>query len=254
MKASPSAAWVVLETEAQPDGDGRGRSRMRDALRAMTTRAMARAGIGVLEMPSCPDLDGLALRAPAAIAAEHMSGRFLAALADDVADYDDLCPPEAVMRLRVALYEPATEDGPAATTPGAACRLAGAPVLRRVLAASPAVLAVAASEAWFGRLAVARPGETVGFDRVRLDAPGAEATAWIKVPGRSSPPGLLASDAPPMDPTPSPGDPAVPSWTAGPVTTVHGPMTVYGGYVGGNQYNNNYGTNHGFGPGRGGRW
>jgi hypothetical protein len=218
---------------------------MSDSVRGMTMAALAGCDIHLVQTPVV-GIDRLVIGLSSAVALERISGRLLHFLARIVEEYDGTCRPEETIRLRVALHEPAPDADTSAAVPRQAHQLADAEVLHRVLAAAPnEVISVAMSDTWFGRLR-----QNAGCDRV-LVADGPEPTAWLKVPGRSHPPGLLPTDRPAEAPSrpasahvPPPGKPPAPMFT------VAGPMTVHGSVVQGDQHNSATHINYGYLPGK----
>lgn len=201
MNASRYYAWVVMDIENWGGRPGFAQSRMQDSLRAIIGRAMSASSIAELPVRRTSRGDGVILAMPTDVAKETIAGSFLKSLNRELRLYDDECPPDEVMRLRVALHAgDALDRGDewAGNSVVVACRLVDSEILRRVLkAASSAVLAIIVSDVWYESVLHERWADPAGYDQVAPRVKDYHGAAWIKVPGLSHPPGLLPSDAPP---------------------------------------------------------
>jgi hypothetical protein len=136
----------------------------------------------------------------ARLAKEVITTEFVEALREAVSEYDANCAPEDSIRLRLALHagEALEGEGEWAGRPvNTVCRLVDSSVLKRVLAASMgSPLAVIVSSGWYD--AMVREGYVPadGYRKVWVEVKTFADIAWVKVPGRSSPPGLLPEDDP----------------------------------------------------------
>jgi hypothetical protein len=172
---------------------------MQDALRGVIDRAMSASAIEDHAVRRTSRGDGVILGIPAEIAKETITGVFLKNLNRELRCYDDECPPEEVMRLRVALHAGDAQDGGeewAGNSVVTACRLVDSEILHRVLTvASSAVLAIIVSDLWYDAVLRERWADPTGYDQVLPRIKDYHGGAWVTVPGFSHPPGLLPSDA-----------------------------------------------------------
>lgn len=205
MNVSRYYALVVTDIENWGGRPGAVQARMQVALRRILERTMAVAGIENAGIRSTSRGDGLIIALPAEVAKELITDRFVKALNRELRTYNDECLPAEVMRLRVALHAGDVHDGGtewAGEAVVAACRLVDSDVLRRVLAAADtAVLALIVSAYWYDAVLGAGWADPTGYDRVQPGLKDYAGDAWIRVPGKSHPPGLLPSDtatAPPL--------------------------------------------------------
>ncbi|MDT5279944.1 MAG: hypothetical protein QOJ20_1139 [Mycobacterium sp.] len=200
MNASRYYAWVVMDIEDWGGRPGSIQSRMQDALRGIIARAKSASSIAEVEVRRTSRGDGVILGIPTEVAKETITGGFLRNLNRELRLYDDECPPDEVMRLRVSLHAGDAQDGGdewAGNSVVVACRLVDSEILHRVLkAASSAVLAIIVSDVWYDAVLRERWADPTGYDQLVPDVKDYDGGAWIKVPGFSHPPGLLPSDAP----------------------------------------------------------
>jgi len=193
-------AWAVLDVEDWSSRPAVNGARIQRALSQLVTESLASADIDPARVVRQPRGDGAILALPGDIAKEVITAEFVEALRGAVSEYDANCDPADLIRLRLALHagEGIAGEGEWAGQPViTACRLVDSPVLKRVLAASTGYsLAVIVSADWYN--AVVREGyvSADGYREVRAEVKSFADFAWIKVPGRSSPPGLLPEDDP----------------------------------------------------------
>jgi len=201
-------ALVVTDIENWGGRPGAIQARMQVALRLILERAMACAGIENAGVRSTSRGDGLIIALPAEVSKELITAGFVKTLNRELRTYDDECPPEEVMRLRIALHAGDVHDGGtewAGEAVVTACRLVDSDVLRRVLnAADTAVLALIVSAYWYDAVLRAGWADPTDYDRVRPGLKDYAGDAWIRVPGKSHPPGLLPSDTATAPPPPAP--------------------------------------------------
>jgi hypothetical protein len=191
-------AWVVLDVEDWSSRPAVNGARIQRALNQLVTQSLASAGIDPGRVARQPRGDGAVLALPGDIAKEVITTEFVEALRGAVSEYAANCDPADLIRLRLALHagEGIAGEGEWAGRPViTACRLVDSAVLKRVLAASTGYsLAVIVSTGWYD--AVVREGYAPadGYREVWTEVKSFTDFAWIKVPGRSSPPGLLPED------------------------------------------------------------
>lgn len=163
-------------------------------------KALRGLGLDPAAVGRQPRGDGAILALPGGIPKEVITTDFVEAIRAATLEYDADCEPEEVIRLRLSLNagEALDGDGEWAGQPViVASRLVDSPVIRRVLAASTGFpLALIISAQWYD--AVIREGYAPGdgYQEVRVTAKSYSGTAWVRVPGRSRPLGLLPEDAP----------------------------------------------------------
>jgi hypothetical protein len=191
-------AWAVLDVEDWSSRPAVSGARIQRALSQLVTQSLASADIDPARVARQPRGDGAVLALPGDIAKEVITAEFVEALREAVSEYDLNCAPADLIRLRLALHagEGLAGDGEWAGRPViTACRLVDSPVLKRVLAASIGYsLAVIVSSDWYN--AVVREGYVAadGYREVWAEVKSFADFAWVKVPGCSSPPGLLPED------------------------------------------------------------
>jgi hypothetical protein len=141
---------------------------------------------------------------PADVPQARIAVQFIEALRSAVVDHDADCEPSEAVRLRVALDNGELRQG----DPGwddqqaiAARDLVGSPVLRRVVAAETRnPLALIASAEWYDSCFGPGPAPADGYREVWVSAGRYRGSAWVRVPGRTRPQGLLPEDDPPARP------------------------------------------------------
>lgn len=200
MNASRYYAWVVMDIENWGGRPGCNQSRMQHALREIIARGMSASSIEEAAIRRTSRGDGVILGIPTEVAKETITSGFLKSLNRELRLYDDECPPDEVMRLRISLHAGDAQDGGeewAGNSVVVACRLVDSEILHRVLkAASSAVLAIIVSDVWYDAVLRERWADPTGYAQVAPRVKDYHGGAWIKVPGFSRPPGLLPSDAP----------------------------------------------------------
>ena len=211
MTISTAHAWVVLDLA--PPGGAAPAVDLRARLQELVSAVLASAGVPEVGVVPGGTPGRLVLTFPPETPPEVVDGPFLDALADRHGDTG------AAGQLTVTLHSGAFADSFAHTV-----RIADAPVLVRVAAASPwAPMVVAASEEW--RDEAGRPGAT----RVRC---GGE-TFWVRVPGAPVVPGLVPSDVAPSS-RPAAG-PRARSRSGGRTVNVEVRRSVHGDQVAGDK-------------------
>jgi hypothetical protein len=198
MRGSRYYAWAVLDVEDWSSRPAVNGARIQRVLSQIVTQSLASVDIDPARVDWQRRGDGALLALPGDIAKEVITTEFVEALREGVSEHDANCAPEDSIRLRLALHagEALEGEGEWAGRPViTACRLVDSSVLKRVLAASKgSPLAVIVSSDWYD--AVVREGYVSpdGYREVWVEVKTFADTAWIKVPGRSSPPGLLPED------------------------------------------------------------
>jgi len=199
-------ALVVVDIENWGGQPGAAQARMQAALRLILERAMVSVGIGSAGVRSTSRGDGMIIALSTEVSKELVTVPLVKALNRELRIYDDECPPDEVMRLRVALHAGDVHDGGtewAGEAVVTACRLVDSDVLHRVLtAADTAVLAVIVSGSWYDAVLRAGWAVSTGYDHVRPAVKDYAGDAWIRVPGKARPPGLLPSDTASEPPPP----------------------------------------------------
>jgi hypothetical protein len=192
--------WAVHAVEEWGRQTANIQQAVRPVLPGLEARALGRSGIDPARVSRSATADGAALALPGEVPLEMIATRFVDELREGVEQYDGECPAGQGIRLRLALHvsaDPARPDGQPGAGLADARHLVDALVLRRVLAAATgSALALIVSDDWY-RAAGHRGGRSSGgYQQVRLGPDETDGTAWVRVPGCSQPPGLLASDRP----------------------------------------------------------
>jgi hypothetical protein len=173
---------------------------IQDALRRIEDRALASARIDRAFVKRQARGDGAILALPADVAKEMITAQFVEALREAIDDHDADCDSRESIRIRLALHAGDVIEGEgewAGQAVIAACRLVDSAVLKRVLAASvPSPLALIVSDDWYD--AVVKEGHVPGqgYRQVWVQEKTFAGRAWVKVPGRTQPPGLRPEDDP----------------------------------------------------------
>ncbi|MFI5694832.1 hypothetical protein ACIA58_23455 [Kribbella sp. NPDC051586] len=141
--------------------------------------------------------DGAVLGFDAAVPKELITTRFVDRLLEGLREHNS-SEPESAMRLRLSMHGGDVLAGPDRWAGDAivlACDLVDSQLLRNVLAAArEASVAVLISEDWYDAVIAAGHAPDDGYRRVTVSEPKCRTTAWVRVPERSQPPGLEATD------------------------------------------------------------
>jgi hypothetical protein len=190
--------WAIHDVEDWSSRPAVIQARIQQVLRRVEARALAEAGLDPVRVGRQSTGDGAVLAIPGDVPKELIATKYVDALCEGIDDHDAECGAAETIRLRLALHageSPAGQDewaGPGIVT---ASRLLEAAVLRRVLAtATGSALALIVSDDWY-RAVVKEgyaPGE--GYQQVWVEAKKFADFAWVRVPGRTQPPGLLPED------------------------------------------------------------
>jgi len=170
-----------------------------------------------------------------------------------VLEHDANCDPAESIRIRLSLHAGDVIEGEgewAGQPVIAACRLVNSAVIRRVLAAAaPSPLALIVSDDWYAAVVKEGYASGQGYQQVWVQEKTFGSLAWVKGPGRTSPPGLRPEDDPGRrHQPPAPQSPAeqVP---ARKYVVKHGNLisdsTFEGDVVFGNKYGNSDPTSRG---------
>jgi hypothetical protein len=198
VSASRHYIWAIHDVEDWSSRPAVLQARIQQALRRIEASALGQAGVDPTRVGRQSTGDGAVLAIPGDVPKELITTKYVDALREGVEEYDAECPAAETIRLRLALHageSPAGQGewaGPGIVT---ASRLVDAPVLRRVLAAATgSALALIVSDDWYR--AVIREGyaSDEGYQEVWVKAKKFANSAWVRVPGRTQPPGLLAED------------------------------------------------------------
>jgi hypothetical protein len=198
VSASRHYIWAIHAVEEWSSRPVVARERIKQVLRRVEARALAQAGIDPARASGQPTGNGAVLALPGDVRKEAIAIRYLEALREGIEDHDAECGAAETIRLRLALHAGAA--GPDEWTgPGiaSAARLLDAPVLHRVLAAATgSALVLIVSDDWYRATVTEGYAAAEGYRPVRLEASESAGHAWIRVPGRSEPPGLTPGDHP----------------------------------------------------------
>jgi hypothetical protein len=207
-------SWAVIDVEGWSSRPAVSASRIQEALRAIEAKALQSLDLSWADVGRQATGDGAILALPSGIPKEKITVDFVEALRVGVLDHDADCNDDEAIRLRLALNAGEAIDGagewsgePVIT----ACRLVDTSVIRRVLAESLGFpLALIVSAQWYD--AVIREGYAPadGYEEVWATTKSYEGTAWVRVPGRTRPLGLLPEDVTrPRQATPAAQGPGV---------------------------------------------
>ena len=221
MKRSRYYAWAALDVENWSGRPAVNEANIQNALRGLEKRALAGAGIDLARVSGRQSRgDGAILALPGDVAKELITAQFVEALRESLLEHDADCDPADSIRMRLSLHAGDVLEGEgewAGQPVIAVSRLVDSAVIKRVLAAAaPSPLALIVSGAWYD--AVVREGHVSdqGYREVRFCEKTFIGSAWVKVPGRTCPPGLLHEDDPRQyREAPSPARPAASVPTAG---------------------------------------
>ena len=203
------------------------------------------------------------LAVPGDFSQEVISTKYVDALCEGIEEHDAECGPGESIRLRLALHageRPAEEDelaGPGVVT---ASSLADSAVLRRVLAAAKgSALALVVSDEWYSAVVKEGNAPAEGYQEVWIEAKRFADWAWVRVPGRTQPPGLLPGDRRPRPGSGGPGTSSASQQAAGAGASIsnYGTIGAFGDFRGatidgnvsfGNNYHGTHGPGHNGGP------
>jgi hypothetical protein len=253
-------AWAVIDVEDWSSRPAVNGARIQRALSQLVTQSLASADIDPARVARQPRGDGALLALPGDIAKEVITTEFVEALREAVSEHDANCAPEDSIRLRLALHagEALEGEGEWAGRPViTACRLVDSSVLKRVLAASKgSPLAVIVSSDWYD--AVVREGyvSADGYREVWVKVKTFADAAWVKVPGRSSPPGLLPEDDVARRRSgANRAAPSSPGLRGSDGSGSHGDVTVHGNVITGGTFEGDvvFGDKHSYGSDRRGQ-
>lgn len=242
--------WVIYDVEAWSRKPAVHGARIQEVLHEIEHQAFLRTGIDPNKVERQPTGDGAVLAIPGDISKELVTTKFVDAVRESVEAHDASCPPGEVIRLRLALHagDGLPGDGEWAG-PGVvlASRLVNSPLLRRVLkAATGSALALIVSDDWYQSIIRQGLAPADGYRQVLAREPEKDfsSLAWVRVPGRGSPPGLTPGDLPGSGAQGSPASPAPghsgsqPSvQAAGETVTVITGSPITGGVSIGNHFN-----------------
>ena len=191
-------SWIVIDAEGWSGGPVRTAADTRDALWTIEDKALSSIGLRLSEVSWRAAGNGSIVALPGDIAKAKVTVRFVEALRQAVLDHDLEYRQGEPIRLRMALNSGEVIDGDGWDDGSAitARQLVDSPVIKRVLAASVrSPLALIMSDEWHN--AVMKEGYAAeGYQEVWVEAEAFRGPAWIRVPGRSWPPGLLPEDDP----------------------------------------------------------
>ncbi len=172
----------------------------RDGLYAVMKRACADAGIGWGDCYHEDRGDGLFLLAPVSVPKCVFVESFPLSLVKELRRYNTGCPPQARIRLRLAIHagELTHDDhGVAGKALNFTFRLSDAPALKEALASSPGLLAVITSTWFFEEVVQHSPaGEPGSYRRAEVGVKETSTVGWICLPDHPYPSATPVSDAP----------------------------------------------------------
>ncbi len=200
---------AVMDMEAWSAQPAAVQAQMQRAFDAIVTAALRHCEIDSAEVGRTSRGDGAILSFPGDVPKERLTEQFVEALRHAIEESNVISPSAATIRLRLALHAGDAIDGGgqwAGRPVVLACRLVDSDLLRRVLAAARGqALAVILSNDWYE--AVVREGHasSAGYEPVLVVEKDLAHEGWVRVPGRTRPPGLLPTDAvPTRQPQPEP--------------------------------------------------
>ena len=251
MSASRHYIWAIHAVEQWSSRPAPVRERIKSVLSRVEARALAQAGVDPARAGRRLTGDGAVLALPGDVRQEAITTRYVDAVREGIEDHDAECEAAETIRLRLALH-----GGPAGpdewTGPGVASvsQLVDAPALHRVLAAATgSALALIVSDDWYRSTVTQGYASGEGYRPVRLATGESPGHAWIRVPGRSEPPGLVPGDLPQRGGRSAADGQAAaaagpPAWTGSTITnsgTIGGVGDFRGAHVEGDvSFGNNY--------------
>jgi hypothetical protein len=210
VSASRHYIWSIHDVEDWSSRPAVIQSSIQQVLRRVEARALARADVDPARVGRQSTGDGAVLAIPGDVPKELITTTYVDALCEGIEEHDAECRAAETIRLRLALHageSPAGQDewaGPGVIT---ASRLLDAAVLRRVLAAATgSALALIVSDDWYRAVIKEGYASSAGYQQVWVEAKKFAGFAWVRVPGRTQPPGLVPEDRPRLsDQSPGPG-------------------------------------------------
>jgi hypothetical protein len=191
--------WVIYDVEDWSSRQAVVGSRIQQVLREIEARALRQVGIDAATVGRQPGGDSAILALPGDVPKELITTTFVDTFCEALEEHDASCPPAETIRLRMVLH---AGDSPAGTDEWAgslvgACRLLESDLLHRVLAAAHgAPLALMVSDDWYRAVIGEGFAPAHGYQEVWVAAKKFGDFAWVRVPGRTWPPGLLPADDP----------------------------------------------------------
>jgi hypothetical protein len=224
---------VVCDVEDWSSRPAVAQQHIQVALSALMDRALVRIGINRSETSRALRGDGMIIVLPGSTDKSLVTTKLVDALREGLIEYTTRAGDDEQIRLRLVLHagDAVIGDGElAGAAVVQACRVVDSDVTRRVLSASqgaPLVLAVTGS--WHQSTIAEGFVSAKGFEKVTAQAKGFTEAVWIRVPGRTSVPGLTATDRP--------GTERMPTEASRPDRASHG-ISISGGVVNGPVFNN----------------
>ncbi len=193
-------SWAVLDVEDWSGRPAVNAANIQRALQRIQTQALTRADIDPARVARQPRGDGAILALPGDVAKELITTQFVEALREAVLEHDADCAPEESIRIRLSLHAGDAIDGEgewAGQSVIVASRLVDSAVIKRVLAASGrSPLALIISGDWYNAVVKEGHASSEGYREVWVTEKTFSGLAWVKVPGRTRPPGVLPEDDP----------------------------------------------------------
>lgn len=200
MRRSRYYAWAVLDVEDWSGRSAVNAANVQSAVKRIEELALADVGINPADVPRQPRGDGSIRALPGDIAKEVITDQFVEALRRVILDYDADCDPEESIRVRLSLHagDVIEGDGEWAGQPViVASRLVDSALIKRVLAAATgSPLALIVSTGWYDAVVKEGHASDAGYQEVWVQEKTFADAAWVKVPGKTRPPGLLLEDDP----------------------------------------------------------
>jgi hypothetical protein len=191
---------AVLDVEDWSSRPAVSAAKIQGALKRIEAQGLAGAGIDPARVGRQPRGDGAILTLPGDVAKELITAQFVEALREAVLEHDADCAPGESIRIRLSLHAGDVIDGEgewAGQPVIVASRLVDSAVIKRVLAASTASpLALIVSSDWYDAVIKEGHVSAEGYRKVWVEEKTFVGVAWVKVPGRTRPAGLLPDDDP----------------------------------------------------------
>lgn len=193
-------AWAVLDVEDWSGRPAVNAANIQSALKRIEGQALAEAGIDKARVRRQPRGDGAILAIPGDVAKEAITTQFVQGLRESILEHVTDCAPEESIRIRLSLNagDAIDGDGEWAGKPViVASRLVDSELIKRVLAASiGSPLALIVSGDWYNSVVNEGYASGEGYQEVWVEEKTFAGLAWVKVPGRTRPPGLRPEDDP----------------------------------------------------------